>query len=148
MGRLFWLLESICLLSKHVEDDKNCQAFWTLICNKFDHSCSCRNRNGCVPDCVFSEYKQKSHIYAPFPVLKPQLGKNRGGCSRQQDTSNSKTCKSCRCSLIFIWNHQWFNFLDLIQRVVVCRNVHVVNFVETDHNWVLVLWILLNQVSR
>ena len=38
--------------------------------------------------------------------------------------------------------HHSNNFLNLIQSIIVCRHICIVNFVEPHHNWVACLWVL------
>lgn len=42
------------------------------------------------------------------------------------------------------YNHHSFNFFNLIQCIVICRYICIVNFVESDHYWVASLWVLSN----
>lgn len=40
-----------------------------------------------------------------------------------------------------------FNFFDFIQCIVVCRYICIINFVESNHNWVAGFGVLSNIIS-
>lgn len=41
-----------------------------------------------------------------------------------------------------------FNFFNLVQRIVICGHICIVNFVESNNNWVTGVWVLSNEYQQ